>query len=210
MSSEDEATQSESTSEEESQESQHELFGGVDVGIQQGILKVLFGDYIKSGRYISPCMVGFRRGEPALRVMARQSDGPEDGLKSILEILSVIPASVMSTTMLVIPERFEYETGEFDSLVILAMGHHGFAAEAFPFYVDEATGEIEWPEGMLLAGSVESIVSPDLYTFLPAVTGTSGFPGSLSEVLRWLSYKGHYVEYYGEINRHNIDALMSR
>lgn len=206
----DTETQEAQPEEETPQEDQHEMFGGVDVAIQQDSLKVLFADYIKSGRFIAPCLVGFRRGEPALRIMARNSDGPEDGLKSILEVLSVIPASVIGTTMLVVPSRFEYETGEFDSLVMLAMAHHGFAAEAFPFFVNEETNEVEWPEGLLLSGSVDSIISPDLYVFLPTITGTSGFPGTLSEVLRWLSYKGHFVEYYGDINRHNIDALMSR
>lgn len=165
-------------------------------------------EYIEVGRDFAPAVVAFHDAERVLMVTTRGSSSYADKQRALFEVLMLWPAMPNVQTMVMTwhaPEVKQANGTVGPAVCIIALQRAGADCQVFPYTIDDA-GKVSY--------TMDVELSPLQGKPYPQALG-HGFAvyafqynaiDSNASMIRFLSHKGHEIQFFGDWNVDNLEA----
>jgi len=181
----------------------------VDIELEVNALLSHYYDFIAAGRQLLPKLTLYTDEQPFLTIDSRTYDEPEDGSeadrnKAIMEMLYLMPPLAPELAILSFSDPVKLTTGLEFSVIILAVNRLGALCKVFPY--TEFEGETTYDMDAQLDPHSPQVYSQYVQHMLQVFVRTRKMAQLPTELIAFLSNKGHEVSLLGEFDENNLNT----
>ncbi len=164
-------------------------------------------EYLEVGRDFAPAVVAFHDAERVLMVTTRGTSSFADRQRAMFEVLMMFPAMPNVQTLLMTwhaPEVKQANGVTGPAVCIIAMQRNGADCQVFPYTIED--GKVVYTMDVELSPLQGKPYPQSLGHGFAVYAFQWNQIDSNASMIRFLSLKGHEIQFYGDWNVNNLEA----